>query len=377
MGSIEEPPATISSTIPIVDFSKWIHGKNQADRLVVARQITDACRNVGFVYLTNHGLSQDRLNEAFAISKQMFALPLEDKMKAPHPPGSAHHRGYSAPGSEQVSKSNADDASRPAGAPPAAAVKECKESYEIGSEEDAEQPNIWLPEDTLPGFRQTTIAFYWACHELATAVLHALSLGIGLQEEALLTKYHTGHHNQLRLLHYPPVPTAEVESGSAARMPPHADFGSITLLFQDDCGGLQIEDPRVPDKFLPATPVPGACVVNVGDLLMRWSNGERRTPPSPSMAVTIERSANAFVPTDYLKSTRHRVTLPPLTDRFQGEERITRDRYSLVYFVGPIPDAVVECLPACTDAGHPAKYEPVTRREFSKMKFAAAYGDLK
>ncbi|KAF2483460.1 thymine dioxygenase [Neohortaea acidophila] len=352
MGSIEEPPATISSTIPIVDFSKWIHGKNQADRLVVARQITDACRSVGFVYLTNHGLSQDRVDETFTISKQMFALPLEDKMKAPHPPGSAHHRGYSAPGSEQVSKSNADDASRPAGTPPAAAVKECKESYEIGSEEDAEQPNIWLPEDTLPGFRQTTIAFYWACHELATAVLHALSLGIGLQEEALLTQYHTGHHNQLRLLHYPPVPAAEVESGSAARMPPHADFGSITLLFQDDCGGLQIEDPRVPNKFLPATPVPGACVVNVGDLLMRWSN-------------------------DYLKSTRHRVTLPPLADRFQGEERITRDRYSLVYFVGPLLDTVIECLPACADAAHPAKYEPVTRREFSKMKFAAAYGDGK
>lgn len=101
-----------------------------------------------------------------------------------------------------------------------------------------------------------------------------MSLGIGLEEEDFLLKHHSGHNNQLRLLHYPPVPAAALESGSSARMPAHSDWGSITMLFQDDCGGLEVEDPNRKDRFVPATPTKGACVVNVGDLLMRWSNGK-------------------------------------------------------------------------------------------------------
>ena len=116
-------------------------------------------------------------------------------------------------------------------------------------------------------------SLYWTCFEAASKVLRALALGIGLEEDHLL-KLHSGHYNQLRLLHYPPMPAKVFEEGKMARMPAHTDWSSITMLFQDDCGGLQVEDLNVPGMFIDAEPIEGALVMNVGDLLMRWSNGK-------------------------------------------------------------------------------------------------------
>lgn len=105
MGSLEEPPAsTDSSTIPIVDFLTWTNDSSQHERLAVAKQLTEACREVGFVYIINHGLPQELLDEAFAMSKRLFDLSLEQKMQAPHPDGPDVHRGYSKPGLEKVSQ---------------------------------------------------------------------------------------------------------------------------------------------------------------------------------------------------------------------------------------------------------------------------------
>ena len=81
----------------------------------------------------------------------------------------------------------------------------------------------------------------------------------------------------------------------------------------------------------------------------------------------------ADVLVDTLKSTLHRVTLPPLADRIQGEARMTRERYSIVYFVGADPDAVVECLPACVDDQNPPKYEPITQKAYCEMRAKVQY----
>ena len=271
MGSIGEPTTTISSTIPIVDFSRWNKSTNKDEQLAVAKELTDACRSVGFVYIINHGLPQDLLDQAFDTGKRLFALSHEEKMQARHPPGPEVHRGYSHPGLEKVSQYYGDDQQV---GEQMRAVEDCKESYEIGSEDDKLQPNQWLPEHTLPAFRQFTTMFYWECYKVAMSILGAIALGIGLDDPDYFLKFHKGNNCQLRLLHYPPVPAAEIESKKKARMPAHSDWSSITLLFQDDCGGLEVEDPHTPGKFVPATPVPGACVMNVGDMLMRWSNGE-------------------------------------------------------------------------------------------------------
>lgn len=264
----------MTATLPVIDFSRWLNGSAEQKK-EVATELAKACRQVGFVYVINHGVSETLLEEAFGWSQKLFALPEEKKMLAPHPPGPNVHRGYSWPGLEKVSqyvhKEGEDsDAEEEA----LRQVQDCKESYEIGSETLAAQPNQWLPEEVLPGFRQFTTGFYWTCFETAKELLRAIAIGIGLDDPEYLVRFHSGENNQLRLLHYPPVETEKLSSAALARMPAHTDWGSITMLFQDSCGGLQVEDPKRPDEFVEATPIKGALVMNVGDLLMRWSNGK-------------------------------------------------------------------------------------------------------
>jgi isopenicillin N synthase-like dioxygenase len=264
----------MSSNIPVVDFAKLSDNNDIAKRASIARSLVSACQQVGFVYIVNHGLSTGQINDAFATSKRLFAPGHEAKMQAPHPDGPAVHRGYSYPGLEKVSQYAGGEEEV---GEQLREVADCKESYEIGSEENSEQPNIWLPEETLHGFRQATSTFYWECDKVAQTILQALAMGIDLEDSSHLINSHSGHNNQLRLLHYPTVAAAYLESEKVARMPAHTDWSTITLLFQDDCGGLEVENPHQAGNFVPATPVENACVMNVGDLLMRWSNGRRCT----------------------------------------------------------------------------------------------------
>lgn len=266
-----------ASALPIVDFSRWLKGSPE-EKQKLAHELAQACREVGFVYVINHGVSQDLLDEAFSWSRKFFALGPEQKMLAPHPPGPNVHRGYSWPGLEKVSQYvHQEGADSDAEDEALRQVQDCKESFEIGSETFAAQPNQWLPEEVLPGFRAFTTAFYWTCFATARELLRAIAVGLGLgddQDEDYLARFHSGENNQLRLLHYPPVETEKLSSNALARMPAHSDWGSITMLFQDDCGGLQVENAKKPGEFVDATPIKGALVMNVGDLLMRWSNGK-------------------------------------------------------------------------------------------------------
>jgi isopenicillin N synthase-like dioxygenase len=143
----------------------------------------------------------------------------------------------------------------------------------MGSDFNEQQPNQWIPNDTLPGFREFMSHFYWECSGVASDILRALAVGIGLDNENHLVEKHSGHNNQLRLLHYPSVPAEALERQAMARMPAHTDWSSMTMLFQDDCGGLEVEDLSHRGQFVPAPPIKNAIIMNVGDLLQRWSNG--------------------------------------------------------------------------------------------------------
>ncbi|KAL2012914.1 hypothetical protein VTN00DRAFT_439 [Thermoascus crustaceus] len=333
--------------IPVVDFSAWNDSKDKEARLRVAQEIVDATKKVGFVYIINHALPESLLDEAFDWSRRFFALSLEEKMKAPHPEGWAVHRGYSWPGLEKVSQamSEGDDEQR---VKKLREIKDCKESYDIGSDENKEQPNQWIPDELLPGFRAFMTHFYWECFKVGGDIMRALALGVGLEDEEYILRKHSGHNNQLRLLHYPPIPAEALESQRIARMPAHTDWSSMTMLFQDDCGGLEVENPSKPGSFVSATPVKNAIVMNVGDLLQMWSN-------------------------DHLRSTNHRVALPPLSDRFDGPNCMTRERYSIPYFLSPDPTSLIECIPACTSGQDPAKYKPITQADYNKMRASMQY----
>lgn len=167
-------------------------------------------------------------------------------------------------------------------------------------------------------------------------------------EDFLLDLYSSDDH-ELSLIHYPPVAEAELKSRTTTRLLAHTNADAFTMLFQDDCGGLEVKHPSQPGEWLAAEPVEGALVMNIGDALGRWSN-------------------------DWLRSTRHRVHFPPLDDRFEGTERITRKRYSMPFFVLPKPDTMMECFPACCDGENPAKYESERYGDWLEMRSQESFG---
>ncbi|KAJ7443620.1 thymine dioxygenase [Mycena galericulata] len=324
--------------IAIVDFATFLDG---SDKQAVADKMLASFKDIGFVYLLNHGIPPEWIARMFSLSKEFFAQPMEVKMLAPHPPSGTHHRGYSSPGQEKVIQHVYDP---DAIAEQRVQAPDVKESFECGREDDEVMPNIWLPEGVLPGFKETCLEFFWLCYKIELNILRALALGLQLPEEYLV-KYHTDPRNQLRLLHYPSVPTEALESEKIARIGQHSDFGSITLLLQDDVGGLEIEDPHVAGTFRPAPPVPGALMVNAGDFMMRWSN-------------------------DTIRSTIHRVRAPP---HVKSPDGMTPERYSIPYFCGADYNTVVDCIPGTWDEERPKKYEPISAQEYVMKRLAAIY----
>ncbi|KAF9030988.1 flavonol synthase/flavanone 3-hydroxylase [Hymenopellis radicata] len=320
-------PGVLLSSLPTIDFSKFGDGTSAED-IEIGQQFYAACRDVGFAYLINTGIPQDKVDDMFKWSAKLFALPHEIKMKAPHPPEGHKHRGYSGIGVEQVSQMVFDpkelSAIRHGKAP------DFKESFDMGIElEDGSErlSNIWIPEEDIP----------------VAKLLPALAIGMGLDKDFFLP-YHATGDNQLRLLHYPEAPVDVFESGEKGRIGAHTDFGTGTLLFQDDCGGLEVESPHTPGMFIPAPPIRGAAVFNIGDFLMRWSN-------------------------DTLKSTLHRVRAPPTKEG----QAVTRERFSIPYFMTADRDKTIDCLPGCFGPDRPKKYEPINSGQYTKMRLNATY----
>ena len=241
--------------IPTVDLSAFATEDNLESRLASARALNDACHDLGFVQIQGHGIEPELLREAFDWSKKLYSLPHSEKMKAPHPDGPLPHRGSSLPltiitlhvlNSSRVLTSGARESLlrggneqqrrtrirwRLAQTGPRLQSKSIgltpisisliwlngrrlliQESYEIGSEDNSSQQNIWLPEDVLPGFRSFMNKFYWHLEKCARRILEAISLALNLTpaDKDYLFDLHSGHNNQLRLLHYPPISTEKL-----------------------------------------------------------------------------------------------------------------------------------------------------------------------
>ncbi|KAL6878575.1 hypothetical protein J3F83DRAFT_239395 [Trichoderma novae-zelandiae] len=337
------------SSIPVIDLAPARSGSGE-DVQTVAKELYQAFKNVGFAYVKNHGVPEDVVEEAFRWSRQFFNLPQSDKDRAPHPPEAWHHRGYSSVGREKVSQMIFDSASLAA----ARSVPDVKESFDIGrGDAAAPMPNVWPPEDVLPGFRAFFEGFYEVCHDAERELLRLVALGMGLEREYFVG-YHSHRDNQIRLLRYPAVEERALREGLAERIAAHTDFGTLTMLFQDDVGGLEVEDVQEKGRFHGVPYIPGTAVVNVGDFLMRWSNDE-------------------------LRSTMHRVTAPPLgecgAEAEEGveKEKTARERHSIVYFMGADLERTVDCVPGCWGEGRPKRYGPVKCREYIDMRMAALY----
>jgi len=328
-------------TIPIIDFAGFKDGTSP-EAAEIGTQLVEACREFGFAYFRNTEIPQAEVESMFEWSRKLFSLPIETKMLAPHPKEGWKHRGYSAVGREQASQMVFDPSEL-------AAIRkkapDFKESFDAGRNNCPRLSNVWLPEEVLPGFRDAVSTFFDTCHRFELEkLLPALSLGLGLPGGSeFLGKYHQEADNQVRLLHYPAGPAEVFASGERGRVGAHTDFGTGTILFQDDVGGLEVESPRGSGNFVSAPPIPGTVVFNIGDFLMRWSN-------------------------DTLKSTLHRVRAPP-----NDGTGMIKERFSMPYFMGPDRDLLVDCLPGCWDENTQKKYEPVTAGAYVDMRIEALY----
>jgi isopenicillin N synthase-like dioxygenase len=206
-------------------------------------------------------------------------------------------------------------------------VPDFKESFESGNTTDISQPNIWPPSHTLLGFMEK---YFILCAALVHGILDTLSIALDVPGQSL-SPTHSQSLFQSRLLHYPAIAAEELKQKRWYRTNAHSDFDTLTLLFQDVVGGLEVEDPQHLGKFRAAPRVHDTVLVNVGDLMARWSN-------------------------DRWRSTVHRVGVPPGVT--QEEKGMVPDRYSVPFFVTADMETVIEALPGCWDEGaNPKKYE--------------------
>ncbi|EKG22135.1 Oxoglutarate/iron-dependent oxygenase [Macrophomina phaseolina MS6] len=312
-----------SANFPIISFAPFLDpNAPESEQRAVAQKLYDAFHTYGWVYLKDFGISDEEVAEMFALSKSYFDQPLEAKMaNALSDP--AVNQGYTANGAE-VGASRKPD------------LKECYEYRRF------KNPHLPSP-STLPTFEPRLRHFYNRCLSLAESVLRALALSIGLAPDFFARPL--AHADpQLRLLHYMPVPASALNDDQHARIHAHTDFGLCTILFQDPTGGLEI-DPFHTGAFVPATPIPGTCVINVADLLQRWSN-------------------------DRLRSTRHRVVAPP-SHKIDGATGMLPARYSTAFFVHPSAETTV--APILMGEGEEAKYEPVNAGEWRTRITATNY----
>jgi isopenicillin N synthase-like dioxygenase len=202
--------------------------------------------------------------------------------------------------------------------------------------------NALCPDDVhLPAFKATLDDFYSQCLSLAVNVLKCLAIALELGDDFFkdITRY---ADPQLRLIHYPPLDRSYIEKMGHARIMPHTDFGLCTLLFQDSIGGLEI-DPHHTGKFVPAQPIPGTVLINIADLLQRYTNGR-------------------------VKSTRHRVVSPPL-EKIEGD--VLPARFSIPFFVHPDPETMID--PIVLSKDEKKLYEPVNAGKWREWNTATNY----
>ncbi|KAH9607111.1 hypothetical protein KSS87_005040 [Heliosperma pusillum] len=278
---MEEKTEMIS--LPIIDLTA-------VDRCFTAASIRQACIETGFFYIVNHGVEKHLLEGLFDESRKLFELPEEYKMKLSR----KEYRGYSAMYAEKL-----DPTSDTKGDP--------KETFYVGPI-DGENCNLnqWPSAELLPTWRSTIETYHQKLLSAAKSILTLLALALNLEDETFFIRAKDSPVPFLRLLHYP---------GSVCR--------------EKDCHPRVWEDVHH---------IEGAFIVNIGDLMERWTNG-------------------------LFRSTLHRVNP-------RGKER-----YSAAFFCDPHANVVVECLESCCDESNPPRFRPIRAGDYFRERFRLTYGD--
>ncbi|HWK66832.1 MAG TPA: 2OG-Fe(II) oxygenase family protein [Rhizobiaceae bacterium] len=322
-----------STAFPVFDLSRF-ETAGAADKQVLGREVDQICRSTGFLAIRGHSVPQDIIDAAWQKAHAFFDQPwsLKEKARAPYP---GYPYGYLGPGAEALAKSKNVDT------PP-----DLKESFNGGPLETPAgltdpqalafcyADTIWPEEPT--GFKDAWQAYYRAMEDLAARIMRVFATALSLPEDFFET-FIDRPISALRALNYP-VPTGIPQPGQL-RAGAHTDYGSLTILLpQAGSGGLEIFTPEGEWRAVP--PVAGAFIINIGDLMARWTN-------------------------DRWVSTLHRVVNPDI-----GAGKSSR-RQSFAFFHQPNWHAEIACLESCLAPGESPRYEPVLSGPYLMSKFQA------
>lgn len=313
-------------SIPILDASA-LASELPAARAQLVADFGAAYRTVGFSYLINHGIEKDLIADLFAASHVFHALPQEEKMQLEL---SAANRGFLPINASTDTNTTLAEVTAPNQSESFIAMCEhAPDSVEIQRGDYLAGANQW---PDLPGFAETVMRYHSAMCRLGRQMMAVAAEALSSDPEPVVAAFDSPLAT-VRMLRYPPHPVEAPPGmfGSA----PHRDYGCLTFLAQDDTGGLSVATPD--GDWIDVAPIEGAFVVNVGDLLHQWSNGE-------------------FI------STPHRVI------NTSGSER-----YSVPFFFDPNDAAVVAPLASCVSDDRPAEYEPVRVGTFLRNEYEAGF----
>ncbi len=300
--------------IPSVDLRDFL-SEDPVRKQKFVNEIGTAYSEIGFVALKGHFLDDQLVEELYAEVRNFFNLPLETKEKY-EIPGIGGQRGYVSFGKEHAKGRSAGD---------------LKEFWHFGqyiskgSKWANEYPDNVTVEE-LPGFNVVGEKAYKMLEKTGVYVLRALALYVGL-DEFYFDQYIKDGNSILRPIHYPPITE---EPKDAVRAAAHGDINLITLLMGAQGKGLQVQNHN--GEWIDAIAEADELMINVGDMLSRHTNNK-------------------------LKSTIHQVVNPP-------RELWGTSRYSIPFFMHPISDMKLNCLPSCFDENHPKLYDDITAGEF-------------
>jgi len=322
-------------SIPAIDIAPFLSGDATAKH-AVARAVAAACESVGFLVISGHGLPRDTLDRAIGLGLDFFDLPQAEKDRF-HPTGPARQRGYHRVATRNLASTLGQTT------PP-----DLRESVLLGPVDDHRDHYAHLPaaetayaENIIPtvpaGFDAALVDLYRAFERLTVDLTRIMAVALDLDEGAFVPLLDR-HFSIFGMHHYPvldrPAEPRQLRAGA------HTDFGSMTILaMTEGRGGLEA---RMRDGLWAAVqPGPGELVVNLGDMMQRWTN-------------------------DRWVSTLHRVVAP------QAGDALSR-RMSVGFFVHPSYDAEIRCIPSCLGPGEPARYPVITAGEHIRQKIDASH----
>jgi len=300
-------------SIPVVDLAAFLSGDAKQKQEFV-QSLGKAYEEVGFVAVKNHGISDELIADLYKYVQQFFSLPLEQK-RTYEIKGMAGQRGYTSFGTEHAKGSDAPD---------------LKEFFQFGQmatddfKEVTYPPNVAV--DQVKEFNPTFENAFRAFERSGTALLQAIALYLGLDEN-YFDQFVVNGNSIIRAIHYPPITH---EPKSAIRAEQHEDINLITLLIGASADGLEILSKQ--DEWVPVTSLPEQIVVNVGDMLQRFTNNK-------------------------LRSTTHRVVNPK-------RELWHTSRFSIPFFLHPKASMSLKCLDSCVDEKTPRAYDDCTAGEY-------------